>query len=162
MGAEFAQSLHFSPLSPSPPPFGEDVDLEQIVIITINLKKSQVFGFELDIIAAAGAVHDAGVFVEGAAVLEHVGTHLAHAVGSGAAERSDEDVALLVLGGVIKFVPNSNSEHVISADVNNNIDHSWFSVLPTLVKDFKFRLRQNMFRPVIIICGPGMFECIEG
>ena len=63
----------------------------------------------LDIIAAVGAVNDAGVFVAGAAVLENVGAYLAHAVGSGAAERGNEDVALLVLGGVIKFVPNPNS-----------------------------------------------------
>ena len=48
----------------------------------------------LDIIAAVDAVNDAGVFVEGAAVLENVGAHLAHAVGSGAAERGNEDVAL--------------------------------------------------------------------
>ena len=50
-----------------------------------------------------------GVGGEGAAVLDHVGAHLANAVGSTAAERGDEDVALLVTGGVIKFVPNPNS-----------------------------------------------------
>ena len=47
-----------------------------------------------DIIAAVDTVNDAGVFVEGAAVLENVGAHLAHAVGSGATERGNVDVAL--------------------------------------------------------------------
>ena len=51
----------------------------------------------LDIIAAVGAVNDAGVFVAGATVLENVGANLAYAVGSGAAERGNEDMALLVL-----------------------------------------------------------------
>ena len=63
---------------------------------------------ELDIIAAVGAVNNACVFV-GATVLENVGAHLANAVGGCAAEGCDEDMALLILGGVIKFVPNPNS-----------------------------------------------------
>ena len=63
---------------------------------------------ELDLIAAAGAVNNACAFV-GATVLENVGAHLAHAVRGGAAEGCDEDMALLILGGVIKLVPNPNS-----------------------------------------------------
>ena len=53
-------------------------------------------------------MNNACVFV-GATVLENVGAHLANAVGGCAAEGCDEDMALLILGGVIKFVPNPNS-----------------------------------------------------
>ena len=55
-----------------------------------------VFDLELDVGAALGTVHDAGVVGEGAAVLEHVGAHLAYTVRGGATERGNEDVAMLV------------------------------------------------------------------
>ena len=56
-----------------------------------------VFDLELDVGAALGTVHDAGVVGEGAAVLEHIIAHLAHTVRGDAAESGNEDVALLVL-----------------------------------------------------------------
>ena len=56
----------------------------------------------VDVLAARGTVLGVGALGEGAAVLEHVGAHLAHPVRGGTAERSDDNVAALVIGGIFE------------------------------------------------------------